>query len=143
MKRINVLILAALTAALLLSVGCKRSTTPTPSPSPILTATPMPSAAITPEQPATSPDTLASPDTSAGMTIPDFEEGKVVTEADVPDVVKAVTDKYPDAKIKTITMETYEDKQCYHVLLEEAVDGNKDLMVTPDGTVTPMKTDAQ
>ncbi|MEG1547513.1 MAG: hypothetical protein RR232_04710 [Clostridia bacterium] len=148
MKRAwSIILTAVLFAALLTAAGCKPKPT-APSPSPVIAVTPKPSAPLPtppPEPSSVVPPVVspaASPGTTVESTIKGFEEGKVVKAKDVPEVEKAVKAKYKDAKIKSITMETYENKQIYHVILEAAVDGNKDLCVTSDGVVTPMTTPA-
>ncbi len=74
-----------------------------------------------------------------GMTagsISGFEEGKQVTESDVPQVSQAVKSKYADAKITGITMSTHEGAQVYHVMLEGA-DETTDIYVDSQGNIMP------
>ena len=146
MKRtLTAVLVCAMLAITALASGCASGKV-TPSPSPMATpkvtvapTTAPTEPAATALPPANSPDTTPGGEAGAG-TIEGFEEGKTVDETAMAAVKKAVTAKYPDAKIKSATFETYQDKQAYHVILEEAVDGNTDIYVFADGTVTPMTT---
>ncbi len=140
MKRLlPILLVLVLLSALF--AGCA-GTTPSPSPSPAVTI--RPSAAPSPmPSPVPSPVPSAAPSASPGMgedTIPGFEEGKEVDEADVPAIVKAIEDRYKGAKIEKITYAMQAGKQTYCVAVRTSDDKSVTVYVAPDGTI--VKTDA-
>lgn len=71
-----------------------------------------------------------------GGIINGFEEGKVVDQSEIPDVVQAVKEKYPDAQINSVTMTSHEDKQVYHVMLDGTAD-TKEIYVDSQGNISP------
>lgn len=154
MKKTLTAVLVCVMLAALLASGCRSgNVAPSPSPSPMATPKVTVTPATTPAVP--SPEVSGSPEqggtgngtgdngtgTGTGSeSITGFEEGKTVDLAATPEIERAVKEKYSDAKVKSATYETYQSKQAYHVVLEEAVEGSKDLYVFADGTVTPMST---
>ncbi|MEG1559721.1 MAG: hypothetical protein RRY79_02595 [Clostridia bacterium] len=112
-------------------VACSKPT-PVPSGSPIASASQHPTTTVPPVSipvsPSASPVGSTSPSGSpatnpggspaasnAGNT---FEEGKEVNIADIPNVKKAIDNKYKDAKIKSVTYAMYKEKEMYKVVLD-------------------------
>ncbi len=130
------ILLGLLLLVFVLAVACT-PTTPAPSPSPLMPTTNPASPAPAVTTPAASP----APETTAGTEgIVGFEEGKTVTETELPQKVKdAIKEAYNDVKIKTITYVTYVNDQVYHVVLEEPAGTEKveQFYVKADGTIVP------
>ena len=140
-KTLLVLVSAAL---LLAAVGCQCAPAATPSPSPSTSPSIMPTnepvVSAMPEQSA-SPDLSASPAGNAEATIPNFKEGTEVKEKDVPEVKKAVVEKYKDAKIVSIKHAMQENRQVYAVEIE--LKGKKQTVyVAADGMLVEESTAA-
>ncbi len=114
-----------------------------PSPSPAMSSSPAlsesPDAALSPDAGAStspdagaSPDAGTSPDAGAGTSIPGFREGTEVKPEDVPEIKTALTQKYPEAKIKTVKHALKDGKQVYEVQLDN--NGKTETVyVLPDG----------
>lgn len=136
------LVTALLAITLVWSTGCGNGNVAA-SPSPALTpvTTPMLSPMITQNVPETSaagspgmsPET--SPAGSPGGMIEGFVEGGQVDPTKVPDVVKAVENKYPGATIKAITYALYNTEQVYQVELEGQNANMDKVYVRADGTI--------
>ncbi len=138
MKRIFCIGLVLLLVA---AAGC----TPTPAPS----NTPSLLPDLTPD---VSPDIPGGPGTTAdvggngtggnaggtaGATIPDFAEGTVVNESDVPDIKAALMAQYPGATISGIKHGLQGTQQAY-VVEYTAADGTTGMAyILPDGTILP------
>lgn len=137
--------IAALLTALLLTLvfagcACNNAAAPTNSPSMAPVTTPhMEQPMNTPETGlSASPDLSTSPDAGSATgegTIEGFAEGKEVQQADVPLVVKAVTDKYENATIQSIKFATMDKKQVYAVTLSGGTSNGQTVYVNPDGTL--------
>lgn len=84
-----------------------------------------------------SPEASATPEQDANKgRIEGFMEGKVIDQADAPDVVKnVVTNFFNGMNIQSITHDTYEERQAYKVTLQGEGELAKNLFVLPDGTV--------
>ncbi len=129
-------------AALLLTgvVGCAcNGTTNTATPSPTMTqavSTPMLST-----EPDMSPDAMTSPDAnnSEDMTIPNFAAGTEVKPEDIPEIKKAIEEKYKDATISKIVHAEQDGKKVYEVTLTSA-GKTETVYVLPDGTMLPETT---
>ena len=133
--------IAALLTALLLTLAfagcaCNKAAAPTNSPSMAPVTTPsMEQPMSTPETNlSASPDLSTSPDAGSEGTIEGFAEGKEVPQADVPLIVKAVTDKYENATIQSIKFATMDKKQLYAVTLSGGTWNGQTVYVNPDGT---------
>lgn len=146
-KTLLVLVSAALLFA---AVGCQCAPAATPSPSPSTSPSIMPTnepvVSAMPEQSnapnlSASPGLSASPAGNAEATIPNFKEGTEVKEKDVPEVKKAVVEKYKDAKIVSIKHAMQENRQVYAVEIE--LKGKKQTVyVAADGTLVEESTAA-
>jgi len=99
--------------------------------------TPVPSASLTPP---------ASPESGTVVEengkIRDFEEGKLLQEADVPEVVRAVTERFPKAVIKSIVYALHEGAEVYRVTMDGA--DSTEVYISPSGEIlgpkaTPMQ----
>ena len=130
------ILMGLLMLVLVLAMACTPAK-PTPSPSPMLPT--MPPASVAPM--VTDPVVSATPAGTAGVeSIVDFEEGKTVVEADLPQkVADAIKKAYNNVKIKTITYVTYLNDQVYHVVLEEPAGTEKvaQFYIKADGTIVP------
>ena len=133
------ILLGLLLLVFVLAVACT-PTTPAPSPTPLLPTTNPASPAPAVTTPATSPIPETTNGTNGTEGIVGFEEGKTVTETELPQKVKdAIKEAYNDVKIKTITYVTYVNDQVYHVVLEEPAGTEKveQFYVKADGTIVP------
>lgn len=83
--------------------------------------------------PTASDDSMISDIEQLGEGIKDFAEGAVVDIANVPDIVKAVTDKYDDATVTGITHAMHLDKQVYKVTYTDSNGVSHTVYVSPDG----------
>ncbi len=133
MKRIFCIGLVLL---LIVAAGC------TPTPAPSNTASPLPD--LTPDMtPAASPDDTGGTGTggngggTAGVTIPDFAEGTVVEESDLPDIKSALQTQYPGATISRITHGLQGTQQAYAVEYTMADGTTGTAYILPDGTILP------
>lgn len=133
MKRIFCIGLVLL---LLVAVGC--TSTPTPS------NTPSPLPDLTPDMtPAASPDDMGGTGTGGnaggtpGATIPNFAEGTVVEESDLPDIKSALLAQYPGATISRITHGMQGTQQAYVVEYSMADGTTGTAYILPDGTILP------
>ena len=121
---------------LVLAAGC------TPTPAPSNTASPLPS--MVPEiSPSALPDDAGGTGTGGnaggtdGLTIPNYAEGTVVEESEVPDIKAALQEKYPGATISRITHGMQGTQQAY-VVEYTAQDGTTGTAyVLPNGTFAP------
>ena len=142
-KTTTAFLLAALLLGSVLLCACESgNVSPSPSPAATLRPTTPATPAASPSAPAASPVTSASPATGTGddvqvTPLEGFEEGKAVEQSKVPDVVKALKDKYPDATIKSITYAMNGVQQAYHVMLTNKDKSTTEIYVSPDGTITP------
>ena len=131
--------LCILAVLLLSAVGCAcmNTTTPTPTVSP--TATLMPTSAPSPTASAElsgTPEPSASPGIGEELEqgIENFTEGAAVKEEEIPEVVKAVEERYSGAKIVSIKQTMQQNMQVYAVEIE--TDGEtKTVYAKPDGTL--------
>lgn len=131
MKSRLILIVLAL---MLVVAGCRKKSEVTVSPSPVATTRPSASPTVSLE-PAVSPTGgITSPGPGTG-DIPGFNEGNIVDQEQVPEIVAAVKKQYPDATITSVTHSTYLDRQTYLVTLSGTGDGVVELHVTADGTI--------
>ena len=135
MKRIFCI---GLVLVLIAAAGC----TPTPTPMPSTTPSLLPD--LTPGvSPSALPDNTGGNATggnaggTAGATIPDFAEGTVVNESDVPDIKAALQAQYPGATITGIKHGLQGTQQAYAVEYT-AADGTTGMAyILPDGTILP------
>ena len=117
--------------------ACMNTTTPTPTVKP--TATLMPTSAPSPTASAEitgSPDLSASPGIGSEIMqgIENFTEGADVKQEEVPEIVKAVEEKYSGAKIVSIKQTMQQNQQVYAVEIE--ADGKvQTVYAKPDGTL--------
>lgn len=125
-----------------LAAGCACSGTATPTPTPTVKPTETPVTAtmepVPSQQPDVSPDTSGAPNASAlpdaGATIPNFQENTEVKAEDVPEIKKAVEEKYPNAAIKSIKHALKDNQQLYAV--EITTGGTTETVyVLPNGTM--------
>ncbi len=88
--------------------------------------------------PGTTPQTSPTSGLSGiGDAIKDFVEGTIVDIESVPDVVKAIEDKYDGADVKSITHATHLNEQVYEVKYTDKSGATHTAYVSPDGkTVT-------
>ena len=135
-RRFLIIVMVAMFALFAAACSCDVQPSPTPGASPSIAPSPsiMPSPSAMP-----SPD--SSPDNSPGTTdgtngdIPNFSEGTVVQPEDVPDIVKAVKDKYADAEITSITHANYMNKKVYKVILKTKDNAAEEIYIQHDGTI--------
>lgn len=138
MKRIFCIGLVLL---LIVAAGC----TPTPPPSN--------SPSLLPDlTPGASPDIPGGPGTTdnaggngtggnaggtAGATIPNFAEGTVMNESDLPDIKTALLAQYPGATITRITHGLQGTQQAY--VVDYSMENGKvgTAYILPDGTILP------
>lgn len=133
------ILIGLLAVVLLLALGCTPAE-PAPSPSPIISTAPI----LSPSPPTVNPPDTVNPspaDNAGGAgAIEGFEEGKTVTESELPQkVADAIKKAYENVKIKTITYVTYMNDQVYHVVLEEPAGPDKveEFYISADGTILP------
>ena len=143
MKKIfsGISVIALIAAALFVFCACDmENNEPAPSgsdlkASPLFT---MPVGTAQPDNTAngnTTP-TLNGSDTVGGA-IKDFVEGTIVDIESVPNIVKAITDKYEKAKVTGITHATHLNEQVYKVTYTDDKGATHTAYVSPDGkTVT-------
>lgn len=88
--------------------------------------------------PAASPQTSPTSGLSGiGDAIEDFVEGTIVDIESVPEVVRAIEDKYEGADVKSITHATHLNEQVYEVKYTDKNGTTHTAYVSPDGkTVT-------
>lgn len=88
--------------------------------------------------PMTSPQTSPTSGLSGiGDAIEDFVEGTIVDIESVPEVVRAIEDKYEGADVKSITHATHLNEQVYEVKYTDKNGTTHTAYVSPDGkTVT-------
>lgn len=117
-------------------VACKRTGDGIVSPSPIATLTPSGTSVLNSPSPTLNNTPAATNNTAViggNGVITGFEEGKLIPEADIPEIVNAVMDKYPGATIKSIVHATYDTQQVYRVTLENAE--TNEVYVTAKGDI--------
>lgn len=135
-------ILAAFT--LLIFTGCEMngaspfSSAGTVSPSPFVTD---PGRIVVTPTPLSTPfetdDSMLSDIEDLGEGIKDFAEGTVVELSKVPEIVKAVQDKYENVTITGISHAMHMDKQVYKVLFTDDNSTTHTVYVSADGkTIT-------
>lgn len=144
MKKILTVFAVLLLLANVAGCSCNGNINPTPTPmatrSPSAGGSPSASGGLTDpmQQPSGSPSSEPSTSPDAGGTgstaIPEFKEGTEVEISELPEVKKAVEDKYPGAAIKTVKHAMQSNLQVYAV--EITVSGNEQTVyVRPDGTL--------
>ena len=137
MKRIFCIGLVLL---LVLAAGC------TPRPAPSNTASPLPD--LTPGvSPGISPSALpndaggtgtgGNTGGTAGTTIPNFAEGTVVQESDVPDIKAALQEKFPGSTITSIKHGMQGTQQAYVVEYTTAEGAASTAYILPNGMFAP------
>lgn len=143
-KKCLLVLAAMLLAAAMIGCQCSGNVT-TPSPSPV-TTTMQPIASASPGL-SSSPDLSASPDVSGSpgpdvspdanggaATIPDFTEGKEVKEDEVPEIVKAIKERFANGEIQSIKHAMQDDQQVYAVEVKTG-STTETVYVRPDGTL--------
>lgn len=128
LKRIILILVASLLTMGTLGCACSgQVAAPTPTASIKPAATPSALPASTPDvgmNASASPDLSGSPDagtgtgTGTGGAIENFKEGTEVQVENVPEVKKAVEEKYAGATIKTIKHATKDGQQVYAVEID-------------------------
>lgn len=145
LKKIGLFAVALVLIASLTGCSCNGSATPTPTPTLNPTTTPMATEEIITPGPdtspnaETSPDAMTSPGTDTGTgTIENFKEGTEIQETDVPEIKKAIEQKYENAKIKSIKHATKDSQQVYAVEISSG-STTQTVYVSPDGTILDTK----
>ena len=158
-RMITAVIMAALTAAMLLS-GCTSSSEPDPTPAPQTTVSPITSpdmngsstnGDVSGSNGADSNGSVngsqnnggtgsGSSNGTVGQAIENFVEGMTVELATLPeDIRNAIKKEYPDVTVKTVTYTTYENQQMYKVTTESGEDkATEEFYVTADGKIVPV-----
>ncbi|HWR24154.1 MAG TPA: hypothetical protein VN366_11830 [Feifaniaceae bacterium] len=134
MKRIFCIGLVLLLVA---AAGCAPTTPPANTPSLLPDLTPDVSPDI-PGGPGTTADVGGNgTGGNAGAMIPDFAEGTVVNESDVPDIKAALQAQYPGAAITSIKHGMQGTQQAY--VVEYTAEGGETgtAYILPDGTILP------
>lgn len=139
MKKLLFVFAAALLLIGVVGCACNNGTTNTTTPSPTMTqavSTPMLST-----EPDMSPDAMTSPDAnnSEDMMIPNFAAGTEVKPEDIPEIKKAIEDKYQNATISKIVHAEQDGRKVYEVTLTTA-GKTETIYVLPDGTMLPETT---
>lgn len=103
-----------------------------------LNITPLPTADTYTSRPTLEPTATPTPDTTdSGDIIENFMVGTIVDISAVPEIAKAITDKFEDATITGITHAMHLDKQVYEVRYTTKDGVTHTAYVSPDGkTVT-------
>lgn len=162
MKRtlsIAMLLTLSLVLCMALMAGCmaeEEKTSPTPTPNANNSATPVPGTAtpdaLTPGSPAPNGNNAIGGNTGDNNTMGDknstgldpagivqdidgFEEGKIITQTDVPAITQVVKEKYKDAQIAGITHAMRDGRQTYCVVVRTADEQSLKIFVAADGTI--------
>lgn len=109
--------------------------TTTPETSPETSAMPdMASPNPTIGVPGTENGTDGNMDSGLSAIIPDFMEGTDVQATDVPEITRAIQEKYPNGEIVSIRHAMMTEQQVYAVVVKTS-GTEKTVYVQPDGTV--------
>ena len=143
MKRIFIAASALLAVFTFFAAGCAENnditdvipTVEMPSISPLGTTSVPENTQITITDPAASPTEIPTtgPMTTGGV-IEGFSQGKVVDPEDVPEIVRAVQNKYEGASVQSITHTLHLDEQVYEVTFTSSDGQQMTVYVSADGT---------
>ena len=84
--------------------------------------------------PGTENGTDGNMDSGLSAIIPDFMEGTDVQATDVPEITRAIQEKYPNGEIVSIRHAMMTEQQVYAVVVKTS-GTEKTVYVQPDGTV--------